>query len=305
MYPEWDKRRLAGLLDLVDIATFVIDLWDEKPEGIPSVTFDALFALSLMHKTAEDIMNYSKMNDCHYLSEKATFKDILKTLSLPGVRRVPMMGPRQGLFSPMSKRHLARFLTQTDILRFVATHLDCFGPALDHPVLGSVGTYPAPCVHESVKTIEAFREMISKKVTGIGVLDDDGKLIGELNIRDIGYIVTVTPYVELNSTIKEFLEQLRKTEDDSKTITCGTNDSVHSAITKINDNRSHRIYVLDSNNKPIGVISLSDICQFLHQLPTKKFGYKEKSKQHQGEKKTPVEKQEVNRCKVEEVEKEG
>jgi len=223
-----------------------------------------------MHETAEDLMNYSKMNDCHYLSEKATFKDVLKTLSLPGVHRVPMMGPRRGLISPLSERHLARFLTQTDVLRFVASHLDYFGYALDLPVLGSVGTYPAPCLHESTETISAFREILRKKITGIGVLDDDGKLVGELSIRDIGYIVTNTSYIELKSTLKEFMEDLRRTEDRSQVITCQPQDTLRSVIKKTNNNRSHRIHVLDSGDKPIGVVSLSDICQYLQQLPTKK-----------------------------------
>jgi hypothetical protein len=56
------------------------------------------------------------MNDCHFLSEKASFKDVLKTLSLPGVHRVPMMEKGGLLSSQKSKRKLARFITQTDVV---------------------------------------------------------------------------------------------------------------------------------------------------------------------------------------------
>jgi hypothetical protein len=56
------------------------------------------------------------MNDCHFLNSKATLKDVLKVLSLPGVHRVPMMG-RGGLLNQKSKRPLNRFITQSDVVR--------------------------------------------------------------------------------------------------------------------------------------------------------------------------------------------
>jgi len=269
MNPDHEQR-LVGLLDLVDVAAYVVKLWDDNPDA-SSVKFDKLFEQSLKDKKAGDVMNYSKMNDCHFLSEKATFKDVLKTLSLPGVHRVPMMS-RHGLLNRKSKRHLSRFLTQSDVLRFVATHLDDFGAALDETILGSVGSYPAHCVHHSTKTVDAFREMLNKKITGIGVIDSNRNLIGHLSMRDIGYVVTHHPGAELALPLKDFLRELRESGQGPKNvISCGNADSVRSVITKLNSNRIHRIYVIDAASRPCGVVSLSDICQFLLHISPEKY----------------------------------
>jgi len=282
------KSKLVGLVDLIDIAAYVLDMWDSQSRydnaAVSSVTFDLLFNNMINNKTVSDFMNFSKMNDCHYLSENATFKDVLKTLSQPGVRRVPMMGSKHGLFNPLSKRPLERFLTQTDVLHFVAQNMHHFGSALEQSVINKVGTYPALCVHQSMKTVEAFRLLISNKVTGMGVIDDDKNLIGELSIRDFGYVVTTKPGTELSSTVADFIAHLRESNVESKVLTCGPKDSVGSVIQKIESNRSHRIYVINSENKPCGVISLSDICLFLLQLPPQPKKGKKETKEGKGTK---------------------
>lgn len=233
------------------------------------------------------------MNECHPLGENATFKDVLKALSQPGVHRVPMLG-RGGLLNLRAKRPLARFLTQTDVvcchllffyccspdltseqIRFVATNLDYFGSSLDATILGTVGSYPAYCIPDSTKTIEAFRDMVSKQVTALGVLDEHGKLVGNISVRDIGHVVTSKPGAELNATVKEFLADLRaSTNTPRAVVTCGNGDTVRSVITKINSNRIHRVYVLDAAGRPCGLVSLSDICRFLLSIPAKKFPQK-------------------------------
>jgi CBS domain-containing protein len=84
----------------------------------------------------------------------------------------------------------------------VASHLDDFGPALDVSILGVVGTYPAQCISESTKTIDAFRDMVAKKVSALGVLNEEGRLVGNISIRDIGFVVTSHPGAELATTVK-------------------------------------------------------------------------------------------------------
>jgi CBS domain-containing protein len=205
------------------------------------------------------------MNNLHYLSEKATFRDVLKTLSLPGVRRVPMMSRK--LFRDVSKRPMARFITQSDVIHFVANNLSDFGSGLDLKVHSNIGTYPVTCVQETIRTIDAFREMLNQKVTGLAVVDITGNLVGNLSIRDIGYAVTASPGTELNMDLRSFLSALKANGYNSDFVFCKTHDTIAHAITELSKSRTHRMYVMDDANKPCGVITLSDICKFLLQLP--------------------------------------
>lgn len=209
------------------------------------------------------------MNSCHpLLSESTTFKDVMKALCKPGVHRVPMMGKAklmQEILGQKEKRPLERFLTQSDLLHFVATHIDDFGSSVDKTIEGNLGTRPVFCVQATVKAIDAFRELVKHKVSALGVLDDDGILVGNISVRDIRHIVKHTPGAELNYPLDEFATQIRKSNPEipKDIIACRETDTVRSIILKLDTNRIHRIYIVDAEQKPLGVISLGDIFQYL------------------------------------------
>jgi CBS domain-containing protein len=213
--------------------------------------------------------DYSKMNDCYpLLSESSTFKDVMKALSQPGVHRVPMTGKakfRQEILGQKEKRPLERFFTQSDLLRFVASNLDSFGDIVDKSVGDRLGSRPVFCVSEGVKVIEAFRELVSRKVTALGVVDDKGLLIGNISVRDMRYVVKQTPGAELVAPLDEFYTQVRKANPEipKDVIACKEDETVKSVIVKLDSNHIHRIYIIDDEQKPVGVISLGDIFQYL------------------------------------------
>lgn len=205
---------------------------------------------------------------CPLLSEKSTFKDVLKALCQPAVHRVPMMGKatfKQELFGEKEKRPLERFLTQSDLLKFVADHLDDFGAAVDVTIDNKLGTRPVYCVSATSKTIDAFRELVNRKVTALGVIDDDGVLVGNVSVRDIRFIVKQNMGAELNSSLDDFATDIRKHNPDipKDVIACVESDTVRSVITKLYNNRIHRLYIVDSEHKPLGVISLGDVFHYL------------------------------------------
>lgn len=209
------------------------------------------------------------MNACHpLLSETSTFKDVMRTLSTPGVHRVPMMGKAkfiQELFGKKEKRPLERFLTQSDLLHFVALHINDFGDVVDKPVGKKLGSRPVFTVSARVKVIEAFRELVKRKVSALGVIDDQGVLVGNISIRDIRYIVRHTPGTELNASLDSFATEVRQNHPEVPTdiIACRETDTLRTVITKLDSNHIHRIYIVDSKQKPLGVISLGDVFQHL------------------------------------------
>jgi len=253
--------RVVGLLDRVDVCAYAIHMWDEL--GSEPEKFDEVFASTLESKTAEAVMNFSKMNDCYTLGEHATFKDVLKVLSHTGTRRVPMLA-RGGILDRKAKRPLARFITQTDVIRFVATNLDLFEDVLDVPIAGSLGTFPAHCVLASSHTIDAFKEMLDRRVSALGVVDDNHVLVGNISIRDIVVPLTSGRAAEiLKGTVADFLVHIRAAGAPRAPITVFMGDSVHHVITLLNSNSVHRAYIIGEGGRPSGIITLSDICRFL------------------------------------------
>lgn len=201
------------------------------------------------------------MNVCHLLPENSTFKDVVKALSQPGIHRVAMTGKTR-LFGGKSNR-LVRFLTQSDLLHFISANLKDF--AVDVSVGNRLGSQPVYCVSSTAKTIDAFREVINRKVSALGVLDNNGILVGNVSIRDLAHVARYTPSTDLQLPLGEFINQLKKKNLvlPRELIACLETDTVRTVIQQLDSNHIHRIYVVDANNKPLRVISLGDIFTFL------------------------------------------
>jgi len=262
------KDRIVGLLDMVDITAFIVHHWDKAAMG---EKFNQVVESSLRHKTAKDMMNYSRQNNCVTLRENATFKDVLKVLSKEKVRHIPILA-KGSIFELESKLSLCRFLTKIDVLQFVATHWEDFGSSLDVTITGRLGTYPVNCVDMNCLTIDAFRKMTELEISAVGVKDERGLLKGNLSAREIGTVLHSTPTFDLTTcTVGEFLklEQLPANRPKGP-ITCCLGEKVHRVITTMNKHRIHRVYVVDNYESPIGVISLSDICKFLLTITSEK-----------------------------------
>jgi len=63
--------------------------------------------------------------------------------------------------------------------------------------------------------------------------------------------------------ISDFLEKVRADSNNRAAIVCGENETLRNVVTKINSNRIHRIYVVNRDDVPVGVVSLRDLFHVL------------------------------------------
>eukprot|EP01126_Amoeba_proteus_P012416 TRINITY_DN1510_c0_g1_i5.p1 TRINITY_DN1510_c0_g1~~TRINITY_DN1510_c0_g1_i5.p1 ORF type:complete len:342 (+),score=40.21 TRINITY_DN1510_c0_g1_i5:62-1087(+) len=264
------EERVIGLIDLVDICAFVVRLYDENPRATNPSKFDQLFAENLSFRIAAELMNYSKLNECHCLPIDTSFKGVLHTLSQPGIHRVPLLS-RGTIISEIlgqkKARPLARFITQSDVVHFIATHIDLFGPYVEESV-DTIGIRQVLCVPTKISTIDAFREILKNKVTALGIVDESGVLVGNLSVRDIRQVLCAHPGMELNSSLADFITHIRAEylTTPKKIITCSPKDTLRKTIITLDENHIHRLYIVDDQDKPVGVVSLTDICGYIYRV---------------------------------------
>jgi IMP dehydrogenase len=104
------------------------------------------------------------------------------------------------------------------------------------------------------KIYEALQLVKEKGISGLPIIDDDGKLVGILTNRDIRYTT------DLQTEIKEFM-----TSRDL--ITVNENITMEEAKTLLHQNKIEKLPVVDRNNYLKGLITLKDIMkseQFPH-----------------------------------------
>ncbi|KAJ3407452.1 hypothetical protein HDV05_005413 [Chytridiales sp. JEL 0842] len=124
-------------------------------------------------------------------------------------------------------------------------------------------------VPESFSAISAFRVMYTHRVSAVPIVDASGRVVANLSASDLrGITASSESLGALLLPVFEFLEtKTRRTSEqlkpDQLRSVKGT-DTLGSAARISLDSKIHRVWVEDDDEKPIGVLTLTDmLCFFL------------------------------------------
>jgi len=110
-------------------------------------------------------------------------------------------------------------------------------------------------------TFLAYRLLMTKGISGVGVIDDSGRLVGSLSGTD--FIRRVYPN-DFEKTVNELykpvgLYMMSGEKVRVENFTCRMSDTVDDLLRKFTDFKLHRLFIVDKDGKPLSVISLCDI----------------------------------------------
>ena len=112
-------------------------------------------------------------------------------------------------------------------------------------------------------THSAFSLMSKLNLSGLAVVNEDGVLVHNTSATDIKLWLIASSTLE--DTIEQFLISIRKlslTERYPITV-CTLKDTFKRGVQKIQATKYHRLWIVDQNTKPIGVLALTDIFKFI------------------------------------------
>lgn len=165
-----------------------------------------------------------------------------------------------------------RFLSQTDVVRFLYYSQIPELKAILQKDIKSLGLVSHNnnnnnknnMVYITTKNaaLTGFRKLTLHEISAVPVLDEkDGKLVGTVSASDLrgihqdSFKTTLLP-------VMEFL-QLQHGGQVRAMVTCTANDVLADVMEKVLKNKVHRVWVVDDQQKPVGVVTLSDIiCKF-------------------------------------------
>ena len=151
-------------------------------------------------------------------------------------------------------------LSQSDIVAFIASK--CSKEFLDESIddVGLPYRKDVVAIADTAKASMAFELMDAKRMSGIAVVNEDGKLVGNVSAKDIKRAVLDPTNIHLD--VLSYLAIIRQAEaNDTRHPFChvSSNASVGHVVNMMAKTGFHRVYVIDTDSKPIGVISFSDI----------------------------------------------
>lgn len=187
------------------------------------------------------------------------------------------------------KRDIVGFISQSRVINFIAEHIDKFPEIADKTLETCLKNFsgmegmerPVVTCHIRNDTVmTAFQKMIEAKVSGLAVVDDNGKLVGSFSSSDIK-VPEITYPTECYQRCDEFsfvndlylpvgqlltrLPLAPTNQANSLTpVACMLDETLGSTIHKLDENKVHRIFVVDEQNHPSKVLSLCDAITFIN-----------------------------------------
>ena len=116
-------------------------------------------------------------------------------------------------------------------------------------------------VNPEVRAIHAFYQMWFHKVSGVAVVDGNGALLANLSVTDLkglsqeNFPSLLDPVLEFND------KQVVYKKITPLTVTPDT--TFETVVLKIAATGVHRLWIVDKEKKPAGIISLTDVMNLL------------------------------------------
>jgi len=256
------KRKQAkyhGFIDLADIALFIIENFGQS-FLVSSEDYYSLISKeeAFLKKTVKDVMRNPKTqrNPFHPVYENYSVMSAMELLARErGLHRVPVIDRAE---------RIVGLISQSQLIHFILRNIELLGNKRFKTLDKSPHIFKKKVisVNQDVLAYEAFKSMVNWNVSGVAVVDDYGKLVGNLSLRDLKPLASdLSLFVRLYDTVGEFLSRARKEDPQlaKEGLYCFMNEQIQNVIRVLAQHNVHRIYIVDDNKKPIGVASLKDV----------------------------------------------
>jgi len=257
--PVYDPtaKSYVGFLDLRDLVSWAVFLFDEQ-ENPADDELDLINAAHKLYKHATGGISLSylaRRNPFRAVkggSNLASVAAILKT----GVKRVPVLN---------DENRVTFIISQTSVNRFLYDNIKELKGDTSIPLCNlSIGRDPVLAVPSTTAAIETFRLMDNKHISGVAVVDEKGCVIANTSSRDLKNFVKSPRRSTLLLPIAKFLEEVRKDGlVEAPVVCCSPEDTLAHAMVAIATTNVHRVYVVDASNKPLRVITLTDVMKYI------------------------------------------
>jgi len=253
--PLYDDKARAynAFFDILDALHFIVSA-NDSADSVETLEANVEFT----KYSSKQIANLSGDNYFVPIPKGKPLVEALEVMThdYPQLHRLPVVD---------SDGKLIGILSQSRIVRFLGEHVSKFDFGSLSIKRTNLGLQTVIAVNENEKVTKALEVIKEKKVSAVAIVDDAGVLVGNFSATDLkllGYGSDVTAVARPDQTLKNFVAKVRKSLGETKypvyVERLATTAAVIKEFTKTN---VHRIYVVDDQKKPVGVISLVDIIE--------------------------------------------
>jgi len=259
-----DSNEIIGTIDVLDLVTYAYTSFAKVSE-LAQESYPQMEQFNL--QKIGPLMNISGRNEFHSIQYCRPFSDLLSLMTNPNIHHVSIIN---------EVKDVVGFLSQFRVIQYFHSHQKELDFPLQKLMKETVDKWlpvnrgPVLTINMKHFMIDAFKLIWSNNVTGVGVVDDEGKLVGNLSASDLKntkFIPVGELIHDLYQPIKNFLHvrtNLREkiifaefSNPQPKIINPDT--TMQQVVDIIVKNKIHRVFVVDGEKRPTAVLSLCDI----------------------------------------------
>jgi len=257
-----ESSNYLGFVDVLDIVFAIIKIYSNATEDEAicwSPWADDLKTLSLRGvrfavKPVKNVIDMSKADPYLPVSPNGTLFQLIEEIFCKGFHRAPIVEEN----IPIG------LVTQSDILFDLSNNMHLLGPLAQQSLQSlNMGTKSVIQMSSEAQSIIAFHLMYQHKVSAVAIVGKQGELLANLSASDIRGI----SHDNFGCLLKPIFDFVRNRKEKVKApVTCKLDSTLETVIMKLSIFRIHRLWIVDDADRPIGVLSLTDIMKLLASL---------------------------------------
>lgn len=251
--PVHEKNEFIGVLDLRDTVKYALQTYHQG-------TIDKVKAKAMEFLTVSPQITTQSLK---YLSRMCPFRCVRLTDSIVPVLQAFAHGSHiVGVID--NKNKLVGVISQGQLFQEIAKNWTFdVDVRLSELAKAKYVTSPVVCVRNTMKAYDAFDKMSTSNLSGLAVVNEEGKIIHNTSATDIKLWLMASNSLE--ETIEQFLIDIRQLSllEKYPITVCYMNDGLKKAVGKLQATKYHRLWIVDNNECPVGVLALTDIFRFI------------------------------------------
>eukprot|EP01080_Neovahlkampfia_damariscottae_P003318 gene3318-5758_t len=247
-----DKKKVVGMVDVFDILSTLIELMPEEKDLKDEDALERSYRAVNLKKITE-VLNKSGKNPCEPMYHNTPALEMISMFA-DGLHRVPVLDDKEDLIVTVSQSLVVKYLTKE--MKSKDEMIEFGKKSLSELFLGKV---QVKALKSSDSVLKAFKIMNKHGFSSIPIVGDDDQIVGNFSNSDVkGFCKESIP--SFFQTIGFYLE--KQSEQALKPVTCKADDSLVSVMEKLSSG-PHRVWVVDEKNRPVSVVSMTDIFKLL------------------------------------------
>jgi len=252
-------RRYIGFIDMFDLVQYIASA--AGPAIVKPDFFQVFKRQSFGDMQVSRILTSSSKDHGNTITEYSSLGTLFDLAVATNLHRIPVM----------NRQKVLGMISQSRMVGFLADNIANFSELASKKLmdLDLSGTDNVYTVTDNIPTITAFVYMFEKGVRGLAVVNVEGQIVDAIHSIDVKGLVHGDFFSDLRQPLVHYLSKSRiLLNKNLSTVVCTLNDTLGDLLLKMAQENISRVFVIDSDQKPIQTIGLRDILKVLHANPS-------------------------------------